>query len=416
MNLGALLKGGLVPGGILSSGVGLKGSGLFGKSKSSPFGSLSGLNNNMGAAAELLGANAANEQYQRALAQLQGLQTPEFQQYGDLNQLGEIDNINNAYNTTDRYGEDVQKDILGKLQNLSVTGDTANAALDRQNFVNAENVRTKGIRDSILQREAATGRGGAGQGVLAQLTGGQNSALVGNQNALQTAANLQNTRMNAMSQGAQLGGQYTNQQFQRAAAQNAIDQYNNSNQLERMYYNNNMANESNTRKVDQHNAQRQQDYNNRMGKITGQVAQQNMMGQNMNQGYSNAGGRYQQGNQYQQNLNFERMKNEQKNQWGAFDRIMDIGMGGSAGAARGKPPEAREHGGPVSEGNPYLVGERGEELLVSQNGMQPIGSQSQEVILPQEDGYVIPHEETKHIKDFMHILTGKKWGYNHANS
>lgn len=416
--LSALLAGGLT-GGI--GGVGAL-AGVFGKSGKSPFGSLKGLNQSANAFAQLGGMNEADKQYQESLRLLQGLQTPGFQQYGDLNQLGEISDVGNAYNDTDSYSEDVQKDILGRLQNLATTGTTAQATLDRQNFTNNENTRTKGIRDAILQREAQSGRNGSGAGLLDQLTNGQNSALVGNQNALQTAANLENSRIQGMQGASQAGAQITNQQFQRAQAQNAINQFNQNNQLNRMYYNNDLGNESNTRRVDQSNAQAQQNYNNQIGKISGQVAQVNQMGANRNQGYSNAGNAYQSGNQFNQGLDFQKMQNEQKNQWGAFDRILGAAQGGAnymgsrGGSASGGGAQVlqRANGGPVPANSQVLVGEQGEELLVNDKGAHPIGVGGQEIIHPSEDGMVIPNHDLNNIKDFIGILTGKKRGYTLA--
>lgn len=70
----------------------------------------------------------------------------------------------------------------------------------------------------------------------------------------------------------------------------------------------------------------------------------------------------------------------QANAWGALGAIGNVAGGLTGGGGGTPPPKARKDGGPMTPGQPYLVGEEGPELVV-----------------PSQSGMVIPHEQTKQL-------------------
>jgi hypothetical protein len=358
-----------------------------------------------------------NRALQEALSGFDNINLPDIQSGGlydlppELQLLGEIGNLDTAADN------DVQKEILSRLQDLSRTGTTAQGEADRSKFLTQEGVRTKGIRDAILQRQASQGISGSGASLLDQLTNSQNSATLGNQNSLQRASDLERSRIGAMGQASDLD-------FRRSSAQDSINRFNQSNQIDRMVMNNNLTNDSNTRQWTTGNTNKdlqrqlnQQQYENEMARQSGRAGLQIQMSQNRADNFQNIQNRY--NNQFQNNQNYYRQQaNVDRDFWynaakdGARAGAGAFGTpgGGSGGAASGGMN--RYAGGPVETEKPYIVGEIAEETYLPKNGLpMPIGSDGPEFFSPPEDGQVLNHEDTKHVKDFMNLLSGNKYNY-----
>jgi hypothetical protein len=62
------------------------------------------------------------------------------------------------------------------------------------------------------------------------------------------------------------------------------------------------------------------------------------------------------------------------------------------------PPEGRQEGGPVAEGQPYTTGEAGPETLIDKRGARTVGAQGPETIVPDQPGMVVPKQETSFLQ------------------
>jgi hypothetical protein len=123
-------------------------------------------------------------------------------------------------------GLEYQQDALNQLREMARTGQTAASNLQRQDFLNQENQRLAGNREAILRSEQMRSGGNTtGNRLLAQLMDAQGSATRGNQNALESANLVQQNQMQALGG---LGG-FTGQLQNRAAALDAIKQFNAAN-------------------------------------------------------------------------------------------------------------------------------------------------------------------------------------------
>ena len=218
-----------------------------------------------GAPLEAFGYNSQGDKEKRdrentaALDVLKGLQTPVFeqmdlqgpqaaedvtfdpatQQYGQVTAAGpsEYGNI-----SVDPQYKAAQLAQLQALQDLQAQGgmnmqDRANLAA----IEGAQGAQARGQRDAVMQNLQATGRGGSGMSLLAQLDANQNAQNQASQQGLQVAGMAQNRGMQAGQNAAQLAGgmqsQEWNQESQKAAAADAINRMNAQNLTGMSQYN-----------------------------------------------------------------------------------------------------------------------------------------------------------------------------------
>jgi hypothetical protein len=187
---------------------------------------------------------------------------------------------------------------MSALQQLSQTGQMGmtpgeQAALNQAQQNAAAQAQAKNAQ--ILNQYAATGMGGSGAQLAAQLQNSQGSAQMLANNSNQVAQNAQQNALQAISQAGTLGGQMQAQQFGQAAqiaqAQNYINQFNTMNaqnvQNQNVQNTNQAAlrNLTNTQNLSNMNTQQsnqqqqynkqllQQQFNNQMAVASGRAGQ-----------------------------------------------------------------------------------------------------------------------------------------------
>lgn len=132
-------------------------------------------------------------------------------------------------------GKAAQLQALSQLQGISTQGGltpTDQAQLAEIESRNASAAR--GSREAIMQNARERGMGGSGTALLDEMVNGQESATRANQEGLGVAAQAQNRALQAIQASGQLGNQIETQNFgegsAKAAAQDAINKFNTTNQ------------------------------------------------------------------------------------------------------------------------------------------------------------------------------------------
>lgn len=210
---------------------------------------------------------------------------------------------------TDQNSLNAQLQALQQFQQVSQTGNTAQDQLANRNMVNSVNQANQGRQQAILQNAQATGMGGSGASLAAQLANAQGSANNASQQGLQIAANSNQARMAALGQAAGLGGQINSQQFGQAQTKaNAADQFQRFNVAnQQAVANQNVQASNQAQAANLANAQQISNANTGMANSEAQRMNnakltdwqsQNQRNQIINQGYNQSAGNYnQQGNQ-----------------------------------------------------------------------------------------------------------------------
>jgi hypothetical protein len=191
--------------------------------------------------------NASNDARQQALAQWNGLNAPSvasqqlalqnYQNAGNLNIQNEAalqqgPNAMAGIQTDPRLVQ-AQMQALSQLSQTGAAGMTPGeqAALNQAQNNAASQAQAKNAQ--IMNQFAATGMGGSGAQLAAQLNNSQQSAQQLANNSNQVAQNAQQNALQAVSQAGTLGGQMQAQSFgqqaQTAQAQNYINQFNTQN-------------------------------------------------------------------------------------------------------------------------------------------------------------------------------------------
>ncbi len=168
----------------------------------------------------------------------QNLANPDSLSYdlGDPRLVAMAQQGSSAYDSiaTDPRLRGNQEDALAALAGIS-QGGGFNAA-DKANLSRIQSETSqadRGRREAILQNLGARGMGGSGMDLLAQLQSSQAATDRSSQAGLDIAAQGQQRALDAIMQSGQLSGQMQSQDFsqaaQKAAAQNAINQFNTQN-------------------------------------------------------------------------------------------------------------------------------------------------------------------------------------------
>jgi hypothetical protein len=191
--------------------------------------------------------NAANAAQQQALGQWNGISAPSVEsQQLNLQDYANAGNLNLQNEQALQQGPNALGNIqtdprlvqaqMSALQQLSQTGQMGmtpaeQAALNQAQNNAASQAQAKNAQ--IMNQFAATGMGGSGAQLAAQLNNSQASAQQLANNSNQVAQNAQQNALQAISQAGTLGGQMQAQSFgqqaQVAAAQNYINQFNTQN-------------------------------------------------------------------------------------------------------------------------------------------------------------------------------------------
>jgi hypothetical protein len=173
----------------------------------------------------------------------QGLMTPE-QAATILQEQSGLKNI-----SVDPRLKNAQMAALQQLQDVGTQGGIT--AVDRaqlNQIAGEEATRERGNREAILQNAQQRGVGGSGMELMNQMMNQQNEATNASNRGFDVAANAQARALQAMQQSGQLGGQMQsnefNQQAQIAAAQDAINKFNTSNQNQTNLYNTGAMNQA----------------------------------------------------------------------------------------------------------------------------------------------------------------------------
>jgi len=259
--------------------------------------------------------NYANQQQQNALAQYTGITPPsvasqqlnlqDYTNAGNLNIQNEqaLQQQGNALAGISTDPRLVQAQMAA-LQQLSTTGQMGMTPAEQAALTQAQNnaaSQAQAKNAQILNQFAATGMGGSGAQLAAQLNNSQASAQQLANNSNQVAQNAQQNALQAISQAGTLGGQMQaqsfNQQAQVAAAQNYINQFNTANSQNVQNQNVQAANAAQLRNLQnqqqisnqntglsnyqqQYNsALQQQQFNNQVGLAAGRAGQYNGIAQ-----------------------------------------------------------------------------------------------------------------------------------------
>ena len=129
---------------------------------------------------------------------------------------------------------EAQMRALASLENIGDAGGMT--AIDEANMnraLNQSGSQARGQREAVMQNMQARGLGGSGMELLAQLQANQAAQNQANQNSLDIAGMAQQRALDAIMQGGQMAGQMRGQDFEmearRAAAKDAINQFNATN-------------------------------------------------------------------------------------------------------------------------------------------------------------------------------------------
>jgi len=191
------------------------------------------------------GSDKADKLRQEAYDAFDAIKTPELsslqvqlQNYVDAGQLtpeqAEATLINsNAFNAikTDPSYTGAAKQALQQMQDVANQGGmTAIDKAQLQDIENQENEQRNAQDQAIMQNAKARGVGGSGLETVNRLINQQNASNSANQAGTSVAANAEQRALQAMQQAGGLGTQLENQAYgeeaNKAAAENAINQFN----------------------------------------------------------------------------------------------------------------------------------------------------------------------------------------------
>lgn len=158
-------------------------------------------------------------------------------------------------------GRDAQLSALSRLRNLSDTGDDLQSQVMRQRALGDAAAQNQAQQATIQQNAAQRGLGGSGLEFLQSMLNQQGSAQSASKNAQDAALAAYQTRLDAMKQGAALGGDIRNQDMtEQARNAGIINSYNQRKSEEANRYNQYIANANN--QAQQYNMGQQQGVNN----------------------------------------------------------------------------------------------------------------------------------------------------------
>ncbi len=120
------------------------------------------------------------------------------------------------------FGRDAQLEALGKYRNLSKTGEDAQSRLLTDSALRDASIQDQGQRASIQDDMARRGMSGSGLDLASQLMAQQGSSQRGTLAAQQAALSAYNTRLDALRNSADLGGQVRAEDLDLAAKNAAI--------------------------------------------------------------------------------------------------------------------------------------------------------------------------------------------------
>lgn len=159
-------------------------------------------------------------------------------------------------------GRGAQMDALNRLRNLSASGTDEQSQLLQQEATNAANVANRGRQGAISEDFRNRGAGGSGLELLAQLTNAQGANEIQAQNSRQGALQAIQTKLQAMRDSANLGGQVRQEDVQMEGANNDIwNSFNQRTAQRQQQYGDNVANTMN--EGDRFNVTNEQDIANR---------------------------------------------------------------------------------------------------------------------------------------------------------
>jgi hypothetical protein len=185
--------------------------------------------------------DAANQARQQALQQYLGITPPtvasqqlnlqDYSSQGQLqNQLEQAQQLGPSAMTNIQTDPRLVQAQMAALQQLSTTGQMGMTPAEQAALTQAQNnaaAQAQAKNAQIMNQFAATGMGGSGAQLAAQLGNSQASAQMLANNSNQVAQNAQQNALQAISQAGQLGGQMNAQQFgQQAAIAQAKDYIN----------------------------------------------------------------------------------------------------------------------------------------------------------------------------------------------
>lgn len=156
---------------------------------------------------------------------VQGTMTP-AQAQAAIQQQSALNGI-----TVDPATMNAQMQSLTQLQQIASSGGmTAQDKAQLQQINSQVNAQNAGRQLAVQQQAQQQGEGGSGFELAAKLSSAQNANNAANQAGTQVAANAQQRALQAIQQSGQLGGQIQQEQFgeaaTKAAAQDAVNQFN----------------------------------------------------------------------------------------------------------------------------------------------------------------------------------------------
>lgn len=196
----------------------------------------------------------AVQEYLAALAEYKetGFIPYEFQgelQADFLEDAKQLDDTTYKEIKTNPIYDQYTQDALRGLEEQATQGLTARDRADLAQLESDVNRQNAGRIGAIRQNMDARGLGGGGQDIVMQMQAAQDATDRQALAALEKAAQAQTNRQNATTQlgnmAAGLQSQQFNQEAQKAAAQDAINQFNVNNTNQRQVYNNTLANQVN---------------------------------------------------------------------------------------------------------------------------------------------------------------------------
>ncbi len=232
----------------------------------------------------------AQDDLTKALQAIQGvnvpsveaLDLPQLQQYVQAGimtpaQAAAVLQWSNAYNSISTSPSNLEAENTALSQLQQVAGDSGMTPEMRAQLtaaIDAANTNTQGERGSIQDAMAQRGISNSLMGAAAQQAAAGQDAQTANLAATQAAGQAEQNALAAMSGAGSLAGNIENQQFgeqaQKAAAQNAINQWNAQNQTQTNQYN-----ASNAQAANAYNAENAQNVSNQNTGLANQRTQYN---------------------------------------------------------------------------------------------------------------------------------------------
>ena len=143
-------------------------------------------------------------------------------------------------------GREAQMSALSRLRNLSDTGEDTQSQIMRQRALGDAAAQNQAQQATIKQNAAQRGLGGSGMEFLQSMMAQQGSAQSASRNAQDAAMNSYQTKLQAMKDSANLGGQVRGQDFDEQGKNvGIINDYNRRKSDEQNRYNQYVANANN---------------------------------------------------------------------------------------------------------------------------------------------------------------------------